>query len=92
MTMNREMLLERLQNQYLTRQEVLFRLPLNISIDSFWPELVQRRKLSGVVLPLHRSDGKPLWYVLTNRMIAPAKDSARWRWTARIRSTRTRRS
>ena len=40
MTMNREMLLERLQNQYLTRQEVLFRLPLNISIDSFWPELV----------------------------------------------------
>lgn len=40
MTMNREMLLERLKNQYLTRQEVLFRLPLNISIDSFWPELV----------------------------------------------------
>lgn len=73
MTMNREMLLERLQNQYLTRQEVLFRLPLNISIDSFWPELVQRRKLSGVVLPLHRADGKPLWYVLTNRMIAASE-------------------
>ena len=73
MTMNREMLLERLKNQYLTRQEVLFRLPLNISIDSFWPELVQRRKLSCVVLPLHRADGKPLWYVLTNRMIAASE-------------------
>lgn len=37
MAMDKEMLLQRLQSQYLTRQEVLFKLPLNISISTFWP-------------------------------------------------------
>ena len=44
MAMDKEMLLQRLQSQYLTRQEVLYKLPLNISINSFWPELLERRK------------------------------------------------
>lgn len=73
MAMDKENLMQRLQTQYLTRQEVLFKLPLNISINSFWPELIERRKLSSVVLPLHRADGKPLWYVLTDRMIAASE-------------------
>lgn len=73
MAMDKEMLLRRLQSQYLTRQEVLFKLPLNLSINSFWPELLERRKLNGVVLPLHRADGKPLWYVLTDKMIAASE-------------------
>lgn len=73
MAMDKEILMQRLQTQYLTRQEVLFKLPLNISINSFWPELIERRKLSSVVLPLHRADGKPLWYVLTDRMIAASE-------------------
>ena len=60
MAMDKEMLLQRLQSQYLTRQEVLFKLPLNISISTFWPELVERRKMNSVVLPLHRADGKPM--------------------------------
>ena len=69
MAMDKEMLLQRLQSQYLTRQEVLYKLPLNISINSFWPELLERRKQRSVVLPLHGADGKPLWYVLTDKMI-----------------------
>ena len=73
MALDKEMLLRRLQSQYLTRQEVLFKLPLNLSINSFWPELLERRKLNGVVLPLHRADGKPLWYVLTDKMIAASE-------------------
>lgn len=73
MAMDKEMLLQRLQSQYLTRQEVLFKLPLNISISTFWPELVERRKLNSVVLPLHRADGKPMWYVLTDKMIAASE-------------------
>lgn len=73
MAMDKEMLMQRLQNQYLTRQEVLFKLPLNISINSFWPELIERRKLNSVVLPLHRADGKPLWYVVTDKMIAASE-------------------
>lgn len=73
MAMDKEMLLQRLQSQYLTRQEVLFKLPLNISIGSFWPELVERRKMNSVVLPLHGADGKPMWYVLTDKMIAASE-------------------
>lgn len=73
MAMDKEMLLQRLQSQYLTRQEVLFKLPLNISISTFWPELVERRKLNSIVLPLHRADGKPMWYVLTDKMIAASE-------------------
>ena len=69
MAMDKEMLLQRLQSQYLTRQEVLYKLPLNISINNFWPELLERRKQRSVVLPLHGADGKPLWYVLTDKMI-----------------------
>ena len=73
MAMDKEILLQRLQSQYLTRQEVLYKLPLNISINSFWPELLERRKQSSTILPLHGSDGKPLWYVLTDKMIAASE-------------------
>ena len=71
--MDKEMLLQRLQSQYLTRQEVLYKLPLNISINAFWPELLNRRKMNGTILPLHRGDGKPYWYVLTDKMIAASE-------------------
>ena len=73
MAMDKEMLLQRLQAQYLTRQEVLYKLPLNISITSFWPELIERRKMNSTVLPLHGANGKPLWYVLTDKMIAASE-------------------
>ena len=65
MAMDKENLMQRLQTQYLTRQEVLFKLPLNISINYFWPELIERRKLSSVVLPLHRADGTVSYTHLT---------------------------
>lgn len=73
MAMDKEMLLQRLQAQYLTRQEVLYKLPLNISITSFWPELIERRKMNSTVLPLHGANSKPLWYVLTDKMIAASE-------------------
>lgn len=73
MAMDKEILLQRIQAQYLTRQEVLYKLPLNISISTFWPELVERRKLNSTVLPLHGCDGKPLWYVLTDKMVAASE-------------------
>ena len=73
MAMDKETLLQRLQTQYLTRQEVLYKLPLNISINTFWPELINRRKMNSIILPLHRGDGKPYWYVLTDKMIAASE-------------------
>ena len=43
MAMDKEKLLTYFQDHYLSRQEVLFKLPLNYSIDSFWPELLKKR-------------------------------------------------
>lgn len=73
MAMDREKLLVFFQAHYLSRQEVLFKLPLNISIDSFWPELLNRRKSRATVLPLCNAAGMPYWYVLTDRMVAASE-------------------
>ncbi len=70
MAMDKEKLLAYFQAHYLSRQEVLFKLPLNYSIESFWPDLLNRRKASAVVLPLYNASGMPYWYVLTDRMVA----------------------
>ena len=70
MAMDKEKLLSYFQAHYLSRQEVLFKLPLNISIDSFWPELLNRRKARAQLLPLYNASGMLYWYVLTDRMSA----------------------
>ena len=53
MAMDREKLLAFFQAHYLSRQEVLFKLPLNISIDSFWPELLNQRMCVIQIDKLH---------------------------------------
>ena len=73
MAMDKEKLLTYFQDHYLSRQEVLFKLPLNYSIDSFWPELLQRRKAQATVLPLYNAMGMPYWYVLTQKMISASE-------------------
>ena len=73
MALDKEKLLAYFQTHYLSRQEVLFKLPLNYSIESFWAELVNQRKASAVVLPLYNADSLPYWYVLTDRMIAASE-------------------
>ena len=73
MAMDKDKLLAYFQAHYLSRREVLFKLPLSYSIDSFWPELLNRRKASAVVLPLYNAMGLPYWYVLTDRMIAASE-------------------
>ena len=73
MAMDREKLFAFFQAHYLSRQEVLFKLPLNVSIDSFWPELLNRRKAKATVLPLKNAAGMPYWYVLTDRMVAASE-------------------
>ena len=67
--MDREKLLKHLETNYLSRQEVLYKLPLNMPIGTFWPELLSRRKAKAVVLPLCNCDGMPYWYTLTDKMI-----------------------
>ncbi len=73
MAMDKDKLLQYFQQHYLSRQEVLFKLPLNVSIDTFWPELLNRRKASATILPLFNASGMPYWYVLTDKMIAASE-------------------
>ena len=40
MAMDKDRLLQYFQQLPFSRQEVLFKLPLNVSIDTFWPELL----------------------------------------------------
>ena len=69
MAMEKEKLLAYFMEHYISRQEVLYKLPLNISIDAFWPELLKRRKANATLLPLNDASGMPLWYVQTERMV-----------------------
>ena len=73
MAMDKERLLSYFQDHYLSRQEVLFKLPLNYSIDTFWPELLARRKSQATLLPLSNAAGMPYWYVLTPGMITASE-------------------
>ena len=67
--MDKQQLLKRFQTNYLSRQDVLFKLPLNITIDTFWPELISWRKSRATMLPLYNAFGQPYWYVTTDKMV-----------------------
>ena len=69
MALEKERLMAYFQEHYLSRQEVLYKLPLSLSIDAFWPELLNRRKATAAVLPLYNAAGMPYWYVETQRMV-----------------------
>ena len=73
MAMDKDKLIQYFLTHYLSRQEVLFKLPLSISIDTFWPELVNRRKAGASILSLYNTAGKPYWFVLTEKMIAASE-------------------
>ena len=62
MALEKERLMAYFQEHYLSRQEVLYKLPLSLSIDAFWPELLNRRKATAAVLPLYNAAGMPYWY------------------------------
>lgn len=47
MALEKERLMAYFQEHYLSRQEVLYKLPLSLSIDAFWPELLNRRKATA---------------------------------------------
>lgn len=73
MAMDKERLFAYFQTSYLSREDVLFKLPFSVSIENFWPELMNRRKAHAVVLPLSGANGMPCWYCLTDKMIAASE-------------------
>ena len=60
-----ESLIAQFMERYFSRQEIIHRLPVSISIQQFWPELEKERRKRGQELPLLAQNGKPFWFVLT---------------------------
>ena len=61
---NIELFTTYLQNYY-TKEEVGYRLPPGIALETFWPELVTFRQTKAEFLPFKDQAGKPFWFVLT---------------------------
>lgn len=59
-----EQLISTFIDRYLSRQEVLHRLPLSVSIAEFWPKLAAERRRRAVELPLFDQRGNPFWFVV----------------------------
>lgn len=56
--------------RHFPREEVLNRLPFSVSIDDFWPQLLQQRKARAVQIPLMGLQNQTLWFVMTDSLMA----------------------
>ena len=55
------------------REMIFTRLPLGVSPDAIWRELLNRRKSKSTMLPLYNHAGQPFWYVTTEKMVAASE-------------------
>ncbi len=53
---------------YYTKDEVGYRLPPDVKLEAFWPELVRFRQAKAEFLPFKDQAGKPFWFVLTPKL------------------------
>jgi len=53
---------------YYNKEEVFHRLPPDIKLDEFWPDLVGFRQAKAEFLPFKDQASKPFWFVLTPRL------------------------
>lgn len=59
-----EQLIEQFMNRYLSRAEIIHRLPVSQPISQFWPALQRERRARSISLPLSDQNGQPFWFVL----------------------------
>lgn len=53
---------------YYNKDEVGYRLPPDVRLDEFWPEVVKFRQVKAEFLPFRDQAGKPFWFVLTAKL------------------------
>lgn len=58
-------LLDQYLLNYYAKEELGYRLPADIKLDAFWPDLVRYRQGKGETLPFQDRQGQPFWFVLT---------------------------
>ena len=71
--MNREKLYQHLEQHYVSKREMISRLPLDVQPDEIWQDILNRRRVRSIMLPIHSPRGNPYWYVTTQKM-ASASD------------------
>lgn len=71
--MDREKLVQRLEQQYVSKRDLISRIPLNIQPETLWEELLDRRRARSKTLPLHDCTGGLYWYVTTDKMVAASE-------------------
>lgn len=67
--MDQEQLLSHFEKRYVSRRDMLTRLPLGTQADGLWLQLLGRRKAKAVSLPISDSRGIPCWYCITDKMV-----------------------
>lgn len=71
--MDRERLIQHLNERYCSRQEMITRIPLGVKPDALWQELLNLRRSGSTALPLYSCHGMPYWYVTTDKMITASE-------------------
>ena len=71
--MDREFLFRHLEQHYISKREMISRIPLGMQVDAIWHELLERRRSRGTILSLSGGSGRPFWYVTTDRMVAASE-------------------
>ena len=67
--MDQEQLLSHFEKRYVSRWDMLTRLPLGVNADALWLQLLGRRKAKAISLPISDSRGIPCWYCITDKMV-----------------------
>ncbi len=71
--MDKEYIFRNLEKRYMPKCDIITRLPLGMEVDSAWTELLKRRKSRAVILPLNDHNGRPYWYVTTEKMVTASE-------------------
>ena len=66
MNTNDKELIEKFSTEnYLSKEEISYRLPNNLALGEFWQEVVKFRKQKSEILPFNDQAGQNFWYLLT---------------------------
>lgn len=71
--MDRERLIKQLEQRYISKREMISRIPLGAQPDALWQELLNRRRARATILPINNSLGMPYWYVTTDKMVSASE-------------------
>ncbi|MBP3210638.1 MAG: Fic family protein [Oscillospiraceae bacterium] len=71
--MDREQLITRLDRRYVSKREIINRIPLGITADEVWRDLLNRRRSRSTSLPICTARGSLFWYVTTDKMITDSE-------------------